>query len=45
MLKRMIFHTLLMAAAVGALAAAYQARADGAAGVAAPLTGVLTRRG
>ncbi|MCP1614588.1 hypothetical protein J2848_006293 [Azospirillum lipoferum] len=35
MLKRMILHTLLAALVIGALAAAYQARADGAGGVAA----------
>lgn len=36
MLKRMILHTLLAALVIGALAAAWQARADGAAaGVAA----------
>lgn len=38
MLKRMILHTLLAALVIGALAAAYQARADGAAGIVALLT-------
>jgi hypothetical protein len=42
MLKRMILHTLLTAVIVGALAAAYQARADGAAGIAALLSAGLT---
>ncbi|WP_158282322.1 hypothetical protein [Azospirillum sp. TSO5] len=42
MLKKMILHTLLTAVVVGALATAYQARADGASGVAALLTGGLT---
>ncbi|MFS2012972.1 hypothetical protein ACCD06_24440 [Azospirillum sp. CT11-132] len=39
MLKKMILHTLLTALVVGALATAYQARADG---IAALLTGGLT---
>nr|WP_295827563.1 hypothetical protein [uncultured Azospirillum sp.] len=43
MLKKMILHTLLMAVVVGALATAYQARADGVAGIAALLTGGLNR--
>ncbi|WP_188052039.1 hypothetical protein [Azospirillum sp. Sh1] len=42
MLKKMILHTLLTAVVVGALATAYQARADGTAGIAALLTGSLT---
>lgn len=42
MLKKMILHTLLTALVVGALATAYQASADGAAGIAALLTGGLT---
>ncbi len=42
MLKKMILHTLLTAVVVGALATAYQARADGVAGIAALLTGGLT---
>ncbi|GLR82592.1 hypothetical protein HUE56_25085 (plasmid) [Azospirillum oryzae] len=45
MLKKMILHTLLTAVVVGALATAYQARAagqQGAAGIAALLTGGLT---
>lgn len=43
MLKKMILHTLLTALVVGALATAYQARADGGvAGIAALLTGGLT---
>ncbi|CAO3357251.1 hypothetical protein [Azospirillum palustre] len=38
MLKKMILHTLLTALVIGALAAAWQARADGAAGMVALLT-------
>lgn len=38
MLKKMILHTLLTALVIGALAAAWQARADGAAGIVALLT-------
>lgn len=38
MLKKMILHTLLTALVIGALAAAWQARAEGAAGIAALLT-------
>lgn len=38
MLRKMILHTLLAALVIGALAAAWQARADGAAGIVALLT-------
>jgi len=38
MLKRMILHTLLAALLVGALAAAWQARAASVAGAATPAT-------